>query len=260
MGVQCPTCDRDDFKNESGMKAHYTQVHGETYQEYMYRNGVGVKCPTCGEICASETAVKIHHKRKHDVSIAGVELECEWCMDSFKVQPKEKDTARFCSKDCEREWKSERWRGEKNPRWKGGPVTVECAVCGEEKEQCRAVANMSERHFCSYDCMGERRSEVYSGEGSPIWSGGRIGYGSGWNDRKKRKVRIRDQARCQDCGRTEPEHLEEFGRKHTVHHIQKARNIDDPEECNAMENLVTLCTGKCHHKWEQMSPLQPMAD
>jgi predicted HNH restriction endonuclease len=55
----------------------------------------------------------------------------------------------------------------------------------------------------------------------------------------------------------EEDHLEEYGRRLDVHHITPAREIDDPDERNAMDNLITLCRGGCHHTWEQMAPLRP---
>jgi len=101
----------------------------------------------------------------------------------------------------------------------------------------------------------DRRELV--GENSPHWRTGERHYGSGWNIPKRRKARIRDQARCQHCGMTEPEHIEKHGTKHHVHHLTPARYFDNPEERNAMSNLITLCA-HCHlGVWEPMSPLRP---
>jgi len=41
-----------------------------------------------------------------------------------------------------------------------------------------------------------------------------------------------------------------------VHHKTPAREVDDPEKRNAMNNLVTLCAA-CHQKWEKLYPLIP---
>ena len=104
---------------------------------------------------------------------------------------------------------------------------------------------------------------VPSGEDSPHWSGGVFPYGPGWNEAKKEQVRERDDRTCQNpkCRRSEAEHIERFGRKHAVHHIQKARSFDDPEKRNHPDNLITLCISKeCHLKWEKMSPLRPIVD
>ena len=95
------------------------------------------------------------------------------------------------------------------------------------------------------------------GEDHHAYSGGRAKYGSGWTKTKKEKVRERDGRCCVNCGLSEERHKEIYGCKHAVHHIQKASSIDDDEKRNSMSNLVTLCMGQCHKKWEDMSPLRP---
>ncbi|WP_152663320.1 HNH endonuclease [Halorubrum saccharovorum] len=96
-----------------------------------------------------------------------------------------------------------------------------------------------------------------TGEDSPHWTGGEKAYGEGWSLKKRRRVRVRDLARCQDCGMTESKHVEKYGRALDVHHITPARQFDDPVERYAMSNLITLCKG-CHlGKWEPMAPLRP---
>ena len=99
----------------------------------------------------------------------------------------------------------------------------------------------------------ETRSGALRGEKHHWWNGGGCDvYGKGWNQRKKRSVRERDGYECVDCGTTQDEHKAEQGEKLHVHHLLKARNVDDPEERNAAENLVTLCRD-CHRKWERVS-------
>ena len=95
------------------------------------------------------------------------------------------------------------------------------------------------------------------GEQSPHWKGGEREYGAGWSKRKRRKVRVRDQARCQSCGMTESTHIQQFDTKLHVHHIRPARQFENASERNAMSNLITLCAS-CHHGlWEPMAPLRP---
>lgn len=103
-------------------------------------------------------------------------------------------------------------------------------------------------------------SPYQSSEGHPRYRESESIYGPGWNEEKKEQVRERDGRTCQNpkCGRGEVEHIELLGRKHSVHHIQKARTFDDPEKRNHPDNLVTLCeTSECHKTWEKMSPLRP---
>ncbi|ADD07778.1 uncharacterized protein Nmag_4270 (plasmid) [Natrialba magadii ATCC 43099] len=96
------------------------------------------------------------------------------------------------------------------------------------------------------------------GEDHHLYGGGDIKYGEGWNKKKKERVRERDGRECQHCGRGEQEHVKLFGTKHIVHHVVPARSIEDAQERNAMKNLVTLCRGDCHKRWEEMAPLRPI--
>jgi len=75
-------------------------------------------------------------------------------------------------------------------------------------------------------------------------------FGPNW-DEQKLKARIRDHAQCQVCGKTDAEHIEEWGRVNHVHHIiPRAEFIEDGvldyEQANKLENLITLCSR--HHK------------
>lgn len=92
----CPTCDRDDFDSETGVKIHHVQAHGE--------------------------------------SIAGVEAECVNCGETFRGKRSRIANRQrtFCSPECQHEWRSENFTGESNPAWSGGNVETECAACGEE--------------------------------------------------------------------------------------------------------------------------------
>ncbi|WP_157884867.1 HNH endonuclease [Halorubrum aethiopicum] len=93
-----------------------------------------------------------------------------------------------------------------------------------------------------------------SGEEHPHYNGGPAPYGPGWNYRKRAEVRERDDHTCQDprCSVTQADHLDEYGKKLHVHHLRKARDVEDPEDRNAKTNLITLCRD-CHHHWERIS-------
>jgi len=100
--------------------------------------------------------------------------------------------------------------------------------------------------------LQSRGPGALTGPKNPNWKGGRVPYGPGWNKRKKRQVRERDGHKCVDCGMIQAEHKDKYGEKLHVHHLRKARDVDDPEERNAPENLVTLCRG-CHPRWESIA-------
>lgn len=79
-------------------------------------------------------------------------------------------------------------------------------------------------------------------------------YGPNW-DEQRLKARIRDHARCQVCGKTDKEHMNEYGRVNHVHHIlPRSEFMDengmlDYEAANRLSNLITLCS-KHHGKLE----------
>lgn len=108
-------------------------------------------------------------------------------------------------------------------------------------------------HSCVRDWMdrhGIDRREI-AGENHPAWKGGEDRYyGPFWPEARRMALR-RDQYRCQRCGITDPEHIEERGRGLHVHHIKPVRTFDDHEEANDLGNLISLCTG-CHSavEWE----------
>jgi len=96
--------------------------------------------------------------------------------------------------------------------------------------------------------------DMPTGKDHPKWNGGPAPYGPGWTRSKKRTVRERDNHTCQDprCSVTQADHLDKYGRKLDVHHLRKARDVDDAEERNAKENLITLCRD-CHRRWEKIA-------
>ena len=292
-GVECPWdgCERS-FSSENGMKVHHVQIHGESVA------GVEVECAECGDtISVKAVQARDHEKHFCDYECMGawnsenrtgennhqwvekVEVTCSWCGETKLINPSlVNDSGRhFCNPDsgiqsrCQRQWFSENIRGEVHPMWNGGLVEVDCEYCGDTKSIPRAHAKKADRHFCNSDngnghseCRKQWWSENISGENHHQWTGGEVPYGRGWSEKKKERVRERDGRKCQHCGRDEERHIELVGKKHSVHHIQKARHFDNPEHRNHLDNLITLCgipaeTGRksCHQIWEDMSPLRP---
>ncbi len=119
-------------------------------------------CPTCGDEFGSEQGMKVHHKRIHGESIAGVESTCEVCGDEFRHDPS--DPGRFCTRDCQMEWQSEAYVGRGRNR-----VEITCAVCGDEFEVVKAREDSAK--FCSTSCMGEWQSENRVGSDHPNYKG-----------------------------------------------------------------------------------------
>jgi len=267
---ECPTCGRDDFSSTNAMRTHHTITHGESLTKKTYT------CDWCGcdferqqsnvrsdkTFCSRECDAKWRGTRTGEDSPSwrggAVEVECDWCGELIQRLPSRanRNERNFCcDKNCRSEWMSEEYSDEGHPLWTREQRP--CDWCGERIEVPKAEREKYDYHFCGLECRSKHHSGEFAGEEHPNWEGGEEPYGEGWNPRKKRQVRVRDQARCQHCGRTESEHIEQYGSKHAVHHIIPARKIAKAERRNAMENLVTLCRGDCHHRWEKMAPLRP---
>ena len=206
----CPTCDREDFKSEQGIRQHHARTHGETLE--------GKKA----------------------------ELTCENCGVVFEVENYLRDQTQYCSKPCVQ---ADRERPQ--------TITCECDWCGDTFERYKSKSERRNGDFCDHDCYGAWRADTVVGENHPQWRGGNRDYGKGWNEKKRRLVRERDDKRCVACGMTQEQHKATLGAVLAVHHIRPARLFDDPETRNAMQNLITLCR-HCHHKWEGI-PLRPQA-
>lgn len=147
-------------------------MSNHTLDEYQ---SSGVECPTCGGEYKSEHGVKVHHKRVHGESIAGVEVECHWCGKEYREKEyrvEERDRL-FCSRDCMGEWNSENRVGKNATNYKGGQ-SVECKVCGESFWASPSDFERDSRNptYCSPQCRGEDFKERYAGKGNPRWDGG----------------------------------------------------------------------------------------
>lgn len=235
-----------------------------------YESRVQATCEVCGEgysvmqsradsrFCSRECTTAQLSKERRD----RVVVECTTCGDEIEKHPCEAEgyENHFCDHGCYGEWVAANMTGENHPAWEGGKPEAICATCGSKTTQHYGNAEVGENAFCDRECYMDWHAENMVGEDHPRWKGGEARYGEGWNPKKKEAVRERDGRECQHCGRTEAEHIEEHGAKHTVHHIVPARQFDAPEERNAMENLITLCRGECHWAWEKMAPLRPVSD
>lgn len=254
----CTSCDRC-FDTYNGLCVHHSKTHGE-------RLSPEVECENCGGM------FEVSRCRKNEAKFCSMEcsrvretIECKQCGSDFEVLPSRSDRE-FCSKEC-----SYSWHTGENHHNRKEPVVETCDTCGVDFERPQWKAEKAERSFCSEECRAEWVGEFMTGrftgedhwlggadpEEHPMYAGGTFPYGPGFEDDKKEAVRERDGRECQHCGRSEERHIEEYGMKHHVHHIKKARSFDDPEKRNAMDNLVTLCIGECHSAWEKLSPLQP---
>lgn len=251
-----------------------------------------MECPYDGcEYESSEYGVKQHHAKTHGVSLTSTELTCSGCGDVFTRPSYNVVDAEdyYCSQGCRKKDEGElqcRYDGcgytsdaelgiqQHHKRTHGESLTVdtfECDCCGDTFERQRSKDRHFDGTFCSKDCKYEHLSDEFSerrtGEGNPMygrdgedhprWRGGYDQqYGEGWAT-ARRQALLRDHARCQNCGMSDNEHHDEFGRQLDVHHIEPVRTFDDPSDAHELDNIVTLCR-RCHGAIENDSQSTPV--
>ena len=270
----CPTCGRDDFASERGMKWHHSTMHGESI------SSVEFECDWCGDTASRH--INDYERTEHHFcsdecqnewqssNFTGedsptwkgglVEFDCEWCGETAEKPPSEYERLdhHFCSRECFGSWKSENHVGEECPAWKGGLVEFDCDWCGETAEKPRCHFERNEHNFCSNECDGAWKSEHISGENSVHWQGGYLSiWGTNWKE-KRRRVRERDDHVCQRCGDDGDD------RRLNVHHLIPRRlflkwDTPDIEEANVLRNLIALCA-QCHQKVERTDEPSPVPD
>ncbi len=126
------------------------------------------ECPTCGLHFDTENGMKVHHSKLHGTSISGVKTECSWCGKTIRVSRDrfESNENNFCSRDCEKEWRSEVYRGEKHHNY--DRVKLSCDYCGDEIEKRPCEIEDNDHHFCDSSCFakwhggGEKDPENYT--------------------------------------------------------------------------------------------------
>lgn len=154
--IECPSCDRDDFKSERGMKSHHTTIHNERLSaettncdscgdeyEYLPANGNGVYC---------SWDCRVNNDKK-DTRVCQV---CENEVTRYKTDFKDMV---FCSRECYAEYCS-RQTGEDANQWKGGLSSGIKFTNSSEGEQWRRAVFERDDYTCQ-DC-GERGGNLNS--------------------------------------------------------------------------------------------------
>ena len=209
--------------------------------------------------------LKIVYKEKYTIYKT---KECEWCKKEFDITCDSKNK-RFCSKECLHEYKmslrpkqyckrcgkeiilnSNQFyqrvycdecvidgRAESNTE----KIDTTCGCCGKELKVIPSKYKKNKYCYCDVDCMAKHYSQIYCGENSPTWNGGKSHHYTGGFYFARKLARERDNYTCQLCGITE----EEYGQQMSVHHIKNYRLFEDKKEANELCNLICLCE-KCH--------------
>jgi len=248
---ECPTC-RQTFDTRRGLGVHHSSAHGRRLpNRECHECGTEFYCDYekkyCSDECRDE-AVSFEAEQNPNYDGSKEQTSCERCGESFEYYPSEKEGL-YCSECVE----TKNWRnppvikGDNHPRWNGGKLTIECAICEETVERYPSHV-YGEVTFCSDECQHNWLSEEFTGEGHPNWEGGDVGnYGPGWN-RVRRNALERDGYECVVCGTTKSD----LGRNPDVHHVVPVRIFDTSEgmsveDAHRLDNVVTLCP-PCHRK------------
>lgn len=122
--TKCPTCGRDDFRSERGMKNHHKRTHGESIA------GAVNECSHCGHeyrekysrsertsFCSTEC---YHSNMEGNGSgVSKVSLTCQKCGDTYLVKEYREDTSDYCSASCHHNAMSD-ITGKEHPLYDGG--------------------------------------------------------------------------------------------------------------------------------------------
>lgn len=237
----CPTCGREDFKSELGVKFHHTDVHGESLSEETFtcdycddeftapKHSRQEEHTFCDQDCSSswmsENVVGENNKQYNRIDVS-----CDNCGNTIQVKPNRTKVYHnhFCDNDCKYEWLSEYLTGESNPKYNMEEYV--CENCGEKFNSIPAH-RPEENKFCGRDCQAEWQRTI-TGEDHPHYRGGHSG---GFTQSERDEIFQRDNYTCQECGNDEsPIH---------AHHIIPVHENDD--KAHNVENGKALCV-ECH--------------
>lgn len=190
---------------------------------------------TC-QYCGKTFLVDGEHKKRKYCSKA--------CIDLARKENRRKQYCKNCGKEINVRYKRV-YCDECMYIWRtllpSKKIKTNCGYCGKEIEVIPSIYNSNKFCYCDKECMSKHYAEIYTGENSPTWKGGKSHHYVGGFYAARKKVRERDEYTCQLCGITE----KEYGMELSVHHITKYRLFEDKQEANNLDNLVCLCE-KCH--------------
>lgn len=238
--MNCPECE-EEFKNERGVRTHYSMVHSGNLDNN--------ECNKCSKPFYSKDTSKkycdncfsFEGEMNPNYKDSKLTSDCYLCGSSFEYYPSSKDGI-YCS-DCQ---KSRPWvTSEDAPEPPNNDKSIElnCDFC--DKDIVKPPSEINKYNFCSINCMGNFRSERYTGSGHPNWEENYPNrYTGDWLEVKNSALK-RDNHRCQKCGKEK----EEIGQEPDVHHITPVKEFDDQNEAHKLSNVICLCRS-CHMEEE----------
>ncbi len=177
---------------------------------------------------------------------------CIWCKEKFETRYKK---AKLCSRSCVGKYARSKNKTLQNMGW--SLKYAQCQKCGttERPHECRG---MCRKCYLAEDDQRTRGIQYYYKNKEEISKKEKIKRKSLTKEQKRRmadnvrryengkryggnwfKVKERANHKCEKCGITEKEHLDNLGFILSVHHIDKNKLN------NNMDNLICLCS-KCH--------------
>lgn len=162
------------------------------------------------------------------------------CIFCNKLYSAKTENSKFCSQSC-RAKMNMKLNDEK--LYGNSRHNIPCLNCGIN--MIITDGNLDTMNFCSAECMGNYYSEfeLFSGENSGTWGGGKIeNKGKNWGHQRN-KARKRDNYTCQKCGIEE----KELNKELSVHHIIPFVVFTNYKKANSLDNLICVCED-CHRK------------
>lgn len=106
-----------------------------------------------------------------------VQVQCTICGKPLEINrfryKNSKAKKFYCSRKCWGQQVSRDKRGENNPRFNGGTITVSCAICGREKNVVPSRVKKQKVFVCSKECLKEW-CRTRRGEKAWAWKGGQV--------------------------------------------------------------------------------------
>lgn len=133
-----------------------------------------------------------------------MEIQCTTCHKTIKRSPSLIKDKNFCNHECYSAYKSNNWKGKKNPNWSGGPIVDKCIFCNE-KFTTKRFGERRRQKYCSIACAAIHRGMNNCKENHWAWSGGTGPKTKPIRSTAKYKKWIqdvlkRDKHTCKKCG------------------------------------------------------------
>lgn len=201
--VKCANCNKELYRQPSQLKnvdrsfcgknchSEWRKAHwvGENSPAYKGKIPQEFTCVQCGQVffrrpssvkanknvfCSQACKHQWQRENKANQNLKKREIvKCNQCGKEIERTHSQIRETTFCSRDCFTKWKSEHWRGENSPFWRGGNEVISCDICGKPIERHKSEINKQKRHFCGHECFSVWKSQQKD-KSAPRWNGGKI--------------------------------------------------------------------------------------